>query len=476
MNETRLEEDLLGKREVPKDSYYGIQTIRAVENFPITGQRIHPKLIKALAMVKKAAAFANMYIGILNPRIGNAIVQAASEIIAGKLLNQFIVDVIQGGAGTSINMNMNEVLANRAIEILGGEKGDYAIVHPNTHVNMSQSTNDVFPTAVKIACFQLTELLLIQLQAFEKELKKKEKEFDHIIKIGRTHLQDAVPVRVGQEFGAYARLMKRDFQRIKRAGDSLLEINLGATAIGTGLNANPNYIHEAVKKIREISGLNLKLSGNLIDTTQNTDTYVELSNALKLLALNLSKLANDIRLISSGPTAGLNEINLPAVQPGSSIMPGKVNPVIPEVINQIAFQVMGNDLTIAKASEAGQLELNVMEPVLVYNLIQSIQILKKGLKIFNMKCIQGIEVNEEHCQEMVENSISLITAITPHVGYEIASDIAKEAIKTGESIRKLAMQKGALQENDLNIILNPFEMTNPGIAGYQILADRNLQN
>jgi aspartate ammonia-lyase len=464
-NKVRIEKDFLGSKEVPMDAYYGIQTLRAMENFPITGYRIHEELIKALAIVKKAAALANMDVQRLDPEIGNAIIKATDEIIEGKWHDHFIVDPIQGGAGTSINMNANEVIANRALELLGHEKGEYAYLSPNSHVNMSQSTNDVFPTAVHIAILNLIEKLLATMQYMHEVLKKKARQFDHVIKMGRTHLQDAVPIRLGQEFEAYSRVLERDIKRIQQSRQHLYEVNMGATAIGTGLNADPCYIKNVVKYLAEISGLPLVGAKHLVDATQNTDAYTEVSAALKVCMINMSKIANDLRLMASGPRAGLGEITLPARQPGSSIMPGKVNPVMAEMINQVAFQVIGNDHTICLASEAGQLELNVMEPVLVFNLLQSITIMNNAFRAFTEYCLKGIEANEERLKEYVEKSVGVITAINPHIGYEAAARIAKEAILEGKSVRELCLQYGVLTEEELDIILNPYEMTEPGIPG-----------
>lgn len=465
----RRERDLLGDREVPQDVYYGIQTARALENFPITGYRPHKELVLALAQVKKAAAQANISVKRLNPKTGEAITAACDEILEGKLLDQFVVDVIQGGAGTSCNMNANEVIANRAIELLGGNKGDYVIVSPNTHVNMAQSTNDVFPTAIKISALNLSEALIEALSELGQALREKEEEFDGIIKMGRTHLQDAVPIRLGQEFGAWASAIKRDIQRIQAAAQGLLNISMGATAVGTGLNADVEYSGQVVEILAGNTGLPLKKTENMVDATQNADIYVALSSSLKICAVNLSKMANDLRLLASGPRCGLNEINLPAMQPGSSIMPGKVNPVMAEVVNQVSFQVIGNDLTVALAAEAGQLELNVMEPVMTYNLLQSLDILRNVVLVFASKCVRGITANVQRCRQMVERSVGIITAINPHVGYETATVIAKEAITTGRPIREIVLERGILSEEELDIILNPQEMTKPGIAGSSLL-------
>ncbi|WP_080843710.1 aspartate ammonia-lyase [Cytobacillus gottheilii] len=468
-NNVRIEKDFLGEKEVPSEAYYGVQTLRAVENFPITGYKIHPELIRAMAMVKKAAAMANMDVKQLYSGIGNAIVQAADEMIEGQWHDQVIVDPIQGGAGTSINMNINEVLANRAIELLGEEKGNYFHCSPNTHVNMSQSTNDSFPTAMHIAILNLLEQLIITMEQMQAVFFKKGQEFNHVIKMGRTHLQDAVPIRLGQEFEAYSRVIGRDIKRIKQSRQHLYELNMGATAVGTGLNALPRYIEQVVQYLADISGMPFKGAEHLVDATQNTDSYTEVSAALKICMTNMSKIANDLRLMASGPRAGLAEITLPARQPGSSIMPGKVNPVMPELINQVAFQVIGNDHTISLASEAGQLELNVMEPVLIFNLLQSISIMKNAFTSFTEHCVKGIEANEARLKEYVEKSAGIITAVNPHLGYEVAARIAREAILNGTSIRDLCLKYDVLTEEELDLILDPYEMTHPGIAGASLL-------
>ncbi|AIW30379.1 MULTISPECIES: aspartate ammonia-lyase [Bacillus] len=467
--EYRQEKDFLGEKQIEADVYYGIQTLRAKENFPITGYRIHEEMINALAIVKKAAALANMDVKRLYEGIGNAIVQAADEILEGKWHDQFIVDPIQGGAGTSMNMNANEVIGNRALEIMGHKKGEYIHLSPNTHVNMSQSTNDVFPTAIHISTLKLLDKLLDTMAHMLSVFKDKAKQFDSVIKMGRTHLQDAVPIRLGQEFEAYSRVLERDIKRIKQSRQHLYEVNMGATAVGTGLNADPRYIEQVVKHLADISGLPLVGAGHLVDATQNTDAYTEVSAALKVCMMNMSKIANDLRLMASGPRAGLAEISLPARQPGSSIMPGKVNPVMAELINQIAFQVIGNDNTICLASEAGQLELNVMEPVLVFNLLQSISIMNNGFRSFTDHCLAGIEANEKRLKQYVEKSVGVITAVNPHLGYEAAARIAREAIMTGQSVRDLCLQNDVLTEEELDIILNPYEMTKPGIAGKELL-------
>ena len=470
----RIEKDFLGEKEVPSVAYYGVQTLRAVENFPITGYRIHPSLITAMAIVKKAAALANMDTGYLAKDIGYEIAEAAQEIVDGKFHDQFIVDPIQGGAGTSINMNTNEVIANRALERMGYEKGEYVKISPNTHVNMAQPTNDAFPTGIHIATLMMLEELLITMDELHAAFREKAKEFDHVIKMGRTHLQDAVPIRLGQEFEAYSRVLERDIKRIKQSRQHLYEVNMGATAVGTGLNANPTYIEQVVKHLRTFSGFPLVGAEHLVDATQNTDAYTEVSAALKVCMMNMSKIANDLRIMASGPRVGLAEIQLPARQPGSSIMPGKVNPVMAEVINQVAFQVIGNDHTICLASEAGQLELNVMEPVLVFNLIQSISIMNNGFRVFREYCIKGITANEELLKQYVEKSVGIITAVNPHIGYEAASRIAREAIETGKSVRELCLEHGVLTEEELDIILDPFEMTHPEIAGASLLKNKKM--
>ncbi|TCN25925.1 aspartate ammonia-lyase [Mesobacillus foraminis] len=468
-NSVRIERDFLGEKEVPAEAYYGIQTIRAVENFPITGYRIHGDLITAMAMVKKAAALANMEIGRLYKGLGEVIVKAADEIIGGEWHDQFIVDPIQGGAGTSINMNTNEVIANRGLELLGKEKGDYFTLSPNTHVNMAQSTNDAFPTAMHLSVLSLLDKLLGTMNSMYEEFEQKANEFDSIIKMGRTHLQDAVPIRLGQEFKAYSRVIARDIKRIEHTRTHLHEVNMGATAVGTGLNANPKYIVSVVKHLAEISGFPVINAEHLVDATQNTDAYTEVSAALKVCMMNMSKIANDLRLMASGPRVGFNEIFLPPRQPGSSIMPGKVNPVMPELINQVAFQVIGNDHTICHASEAGQLELNVMEPVLIFNLIQSISIMNNAFRVFTEHCVSGIEANKDKLQHDVDHSVGIITAVNPHLGYEVVSRIAREAILTGKPVRELCLAHDVLTEAELDLILNPFEMTKPGIAGEELL-------
>ncbi|GLI55325.1 aspartate ammonia-lyase [Propionigenium maris DSM 9537] len=469
MNRYRIESDSLGAVEVPKEAYYGAQTLRGKMNFPITGHKISEDFIRAMATVKKAAAIANFKAGMISKEIADAMVEACDEILEGKFFDEFITDSIQGGAGTSMNMNINEVIANRAGEILGGEKGAYDRVHPNDHANYGQSTNDVIPTSGKLTVLMKSGKLLEALEELHNALLEKSKEFDDVIKMGRTHLQDAIPIRLGQEFKAYALPIARDIKRIKYVLEDFKFVNMGATAVGTGLNADVEYVNSIVGTLAEVSGYDIHQVEDLVDGTRNLDSFVWLSSALKIAAVNLSKMSNDLRLMSSGPKAGINEINLPQRQPGSSIMPGKVNPVIPEVMNQVSFQVFGNDQTITKAAEAGQLELNVFEPVLFFNLFQSIEVLTNGVKTLTTNCIEGITANREVCKDMVDGSIGIITALAPHIGYKNSSDIAKEALKTGIPVAKLTVEKGLLTQAEVETILNPFEMTRPGIPGKVLL-------
>lgn len=459
----RIEKDLLGKMPVPKDAYYGIQTLRAIENFPITGYKPDYDFIKAFGMVKKACTLANMETELLNHKTGDAIVEACDEVIVGKFNDQFVVDVIQGGAGTSMNMNVNEVLANRAIEILGGEKGDYKVVSPNTHVNMSQSTNDTYPVAMRVAILNKTKRLRYELEELKRSFLSKASEFEDVVKMGRSHLQDAVPIRLDQEFEAYTDVIDRCLRRITKEQEELCIVNLGATAVGTGLNATVKYIHLAIQRLGEITNLPLNKANHLVDATQNTDVLSSFSSSLKVLALSLSKICNDLRLMSSGPRCGFNEINLPKRQPGSSIMPGKVNPVIPEVVNQTCFQVIGNDHTISLAVEAGQFELNVMEPVMCFNLLQSVEILSNAVMVLREKCIKGIVANKERCRKMVEYSVGIVTALSPYIGYEKATELAQETLKSGRSVPEMVKEKGLLSESEIKAILSPKAMTEPGI-------------
>ena len=468
----RTEHDSIGIKEVPADAYYGVQTLRAAENFYITGLKMNPELINSIAQIKKAAAITNYEVGELDKKRADAIVKACDEIIRGKLHDQFIVDPIQGGAGTSLNMNANEVIANRAIELLGGVRGDYTLVNPNDHVNFGQSTNDVFPSCGKMTTLKLLAQAQAQLHRLEDALNEKAVEFDHVIKMGRTQLQDAVPIRLGQEFSAYAAAIKRDIRRMENAKDEIRCLNLGGTAIGTGINTDVLYLQRVVKNISILSGQDLVQSYDLIDATQNLDSYASLSGVIKTCAVNLSKMSNDLRLMSSGPRTGFGEINLPARQNGSSIMPGKINPVIPEVVNQVAFNIIGNDTTITMAAEAGQLELNAFEPIIFYNLFQSIETLTCAVKTLVDNCITGITANEAHCKAMVENSIGIITAICPHVGYDRAAEIAKKALATNQSVKQLILEEELLTEGQLDTILNPYTMTEPGIMGKSLVGTK----
>ena len=463
--EFRVEKDSIGTKDVPENVYYGVQSLRAAENFHITGLNMHPEIINSLAYIKKAAAITNCEAGLLDKRRTQAIVQACDEILEGKFREDFIVDPIQGGAGTSLNMNANEVIANRAIEILGGKKGDYSVVNPNDHVNCGQSTNDVIPTAGKMTSLRLLKKLKKQLLRLHSALEQKADEFDSVIKMGRTQLQDAVPIRLGQEFKAYSVAILRDLNRMDKAMDEMRTLNMGGTAVGTGLNADESYLRRIVPNLSEISGMDLVQAYDLIDATQNLDSFVAVSGAVKACAVTLSKIANDLRLMSSGPRAGFGEINRPAKQNGSSIMPGKVNPVIPEVVNQVAFNAIGNDMTITMAAEAGQLELNAFEPIIFYCLFQSIDTIAYAVNTFVDNCVIGITANETRCRYFVENSVGIITAICPYVGYQKAAEIAKEAIKTGESVRKLIIEKGLLTKEQMDEIMDPVQMTEPGISG-----------
>ncbi len=465
----RVEKDSIGVKDIPEEVYYGVQTLRAAENFHITGLNMHPEIINSLAYIKKASAITNCEVGILEKKKAQAIVQACDEIIEGKFHDDFIVDPIQGGAGTSLNMNANEVIANRAIEILGGKKGDYTIVNPNDDVNCGQSTNDVIPTAGKMTSLHLLQNLKKQLLRLYDALNEKAKEFDYVIKMGRTQMQDAVPIRLGQEFKAYSVAIMRDIHRMDKAMDEMRTLNMGGTAIGTGINADENYLRRIVPNLSEISGMEFIQAFDLIDATQNLDSFVAVSGAVKACAVTLSKMSNDLRLMSSGPRAGFGEINLPAKQNGSSIMPGKVNPVIPEVVNQVAFNIIGNDMTITMAAEAGQLELNAFEPIIFYCMFQSIDTLGYAVETLVDNCIVGITANEERCRQLVENSVGIITAICPHVGYEKTADIAKKAINSNESVRSLILKENIMDEEELSRILDPIHMTEPGISGKDVL-------
>lgn len=455
----RLESDSIGEMEVPGEAYYGVQALRANENFPITGNSLNPDFIKNMARIKRAAAITNMRAGRLKPEIANAIESACNEVVCGMFASEFIVDGIQGGAGTSANMNMNEVIANRAIEMLCGKKGDYSIVHPNDHVNMAQSTNDVIPTAGKLTVLDLLKKLEKSLKKLDSALYNKADEFDGVIKIGRTQLEDAVPMRLGQSFHAYATMIERDIDRIAKAKKEMYTVNMGATAIGTGINTSEYYFDHIVPTLAKVSGYPLVQADDLFDATENLDGFVRVSSSLKACAVNLSKMCNDLRILASGPKAGFGEITLPAMQNGSSIMPGKVNPVIPEVVSQVAFHIIGHDVTITMAAEAGQMELNAFEPVVFYNLFDSITTLTHAVDTLTDNCIIGITANEERCQKLLDASVGITTALCPYIGYKKAASLAKESLRTGIPVKKLVLKHGLMKEKQLDIVLDPYAMT-----------------
>jgi aspartate ammonia-lyase len=462
-NSHRIEHDLLGDRPVPAAAYYGVHTLRAVENFPITGNpiSIYPDLINALACIKQAAALVNQELGLLDKERTEAIVKACEDIRGGKLHSEFVVDVIQGGAGTSTNMNANEVIANRALEHLGHRRGEYQYLHPNEHVNMSQSTNDVYPTSLKVAgyfgIFRLVDAMAVLRRAFE----VKAEEFRDVLKMGRTQLQDAVPMTLGQEFSTYAVMLGEDEERLKEAAMLIREINLGATAIGTGINAHPDYADMVCRRLSQITGIPLVTAPNLIEATQDCGAFVQVSGVLKRVAVKLSKTCNDLRLLSSGPRTGLGEINLPSMQAGSSIMPGKVNPVIPEVVNQIAFEVIGNDVTVSFAAEAGQLQLNAFEPIIAHSLFKSVTHLRNGCLTLAERCVKGITANRDRMRAMVENSIGVVTALNPYIGYANATEVAQQALTSGRSVYDLVLEKKLLSKAQLDDILQPEVLTKP---------------
>ena len=460
----RIEHDFLGDLEVPDDVYYGVQTMRAIENFYITGQKLDPDFIKALAQVKKAAALANMDTGRLPHEIGDLLVRAADEIIAGELIDQFPVDPIQGGAGTSVNMNMNEVLCNCALELRGEAKGRYDIISPNNHANMAQSTNDAFPTGIKVCLSAKGAVFLASLDRLATELEKKATAYRTILKMGRTHLQDAVPITLGQEMGSYASAVRRSMRRIRYVLRHIHTINMGGTAVGTGLNAEPAYIKAVAKRLSEITGEQYRTSQNIIDATNNTDAFADFSSALKNAALVLIKLANDFRLMASGPRCGLNELHLPMRQPGSSIMPGKVNPVIAEVLDQACYQVIAGDLAVTLGVENGQFELNVMEPVMAFNMFNSLNYITRAVDTFVDKLLIDLKPNVEQCQKWLDNSVGIVTALLPHIGYEKSAELAREAYTTGKPIREIILEQGILSKKELDHILSPRQMTRPGIA------------
>ena len=462
----RREHDSLGERDVPNNAYYGVQTVRAIENFPFSGIHVahYEHFVRALACVKKAAALTNAELGVLDQKIAEAIAKACDEILAGNLHDQFAVDMIQGGAGTSTNMCANEVIANRALELLGHEKGDYAFCHPNDHVNCSQSTNDAYPTAIKLGVWFTLKDTLGGLRELKTALEAKAAEFADVIKMGRTENQDAVPMTLGQEFAAYAIMIGDGVRHLERSGRDLLEINMGATAIGTGLNSPAGYAPLCTKNLEVISGAPVHLAENLVEATQDSGEFSMMSGAMKTAAVQLSKICNDLRWLSSGPRCGLYEIRLPAMQPGSSIMPGKVNPVVPEVVSQICFQIIGNDVTVSMASEASELELNMAEPIIAFNLFFGLTLLRSAALVLASRCIVGIEPNRERCLEYVQNSIGLVTALNPVLGYEKSAAIAKEALKTGGSVYDLVIAKGWLTQAQLDDLLKPENMTHPRLT------------
>jgi aspartate ammonia-lyase len=464
-DEVRIERDSLGNVPVPAQAYYGPETARAVENFPISGIRPLPEFLKATILVKKAAAEANLSIGLLDEKIGRAIVSAADDLLKGASLDDFVVDVFQAGAGTSHNMNANEVLANRAIEVLGGRRGEYTIVSPHDHVNMGQSTNDTYPTFIRVACVLMAKPLSDAVASLGESFDSKGEEFDHIVKSGRTHLQDAGAIRLGQEFAAWARNMEDDLHAIQYAVDRLLELNLGGTAVGTGLNADPRYVKLAVENLSKYTGFVFRAATNYAALMQSMADFTTFSAALRTLSVDLTKIANDLRLMSSGPVTGIGEISLPAVQPGSSIMPGKVNPSIAEMLNMVCFEVIGNDVTVMMAAQASQLELNVMMPVIAYDLTQSLKILTNAVGVFNERLVKGVRANEERCSALLEKSAGIALALNPFIGYEKAAEVAKEALARGVPLRQVVLERGLLSSSQLDEILDPFAMTTPGVHG-----------
>lgn len=462
-NDFRVEKDFIGTKEISNEKYYGIQTLRAKENFNISDLELShfPRFVTSLAQVKKAAAIANCELGQLESIKKDAICNACDEIIAGKLHEHFIVDPIQGGAGTSTNMNANEVIANRALELLGHKKGEYKYLHPNNDVNLSQSTNDVYPTAIKITVYEKIFELIDAMQVLKGSFEKKAEEFKDVIKMGRTQLQDAVPMTLGQEFSTYAIMLQEDIERLYEVQALVREINLGATAIGTGINSHVNYSKRVERRLQEITKRPFVNAHNLIEATQDTGVFVQISGVLKRVATKISKTCNDLRLLSSGPRTGFNEINLPPMQPGSSIMPGKVNPVIPEVVNQVAYQVIGADVTITLASEGGQLQLNVFEPIIAYNILRSMTMLKRSFLTLSERCVEGITANRELCESYVKNSVGIVTALNPILGYETSAELAKEALKTGRSVYELALERELFTKEELDELLKPENMIHP---------------
>ncbi len=459
----RIEKDSMGEMPVPAEAYYGAQTARALHNFPISGLKPHRAFVWGTVVIKKCAAKANMSTGRLSSAIGGAIVAAADEILAGGLADQFVVDPFQAGAGTSHNMNANEVLANRALELLGHERGDFSTLHPNDHVNMAQSTNDVIPTAIRLASLEMLDPLLERLEGLELALAAKAGEFDHILKSGRTHLQDAVPIRMGQEFGAYAAAIRKNREGLEGCIPALLELGIGGTAVGTGLNAEPAYITAMVEELTIATGFPLTASPDLFEAMQNMDPFLALSSALRRTAVNLGRIANDLRLLASGPRTGLDEIRLPAIQPGSSIMPGKINPSMAEMTNMVCFQVMGCDQAVLLATQAGQLELNVMMPLIAWNLTFSLELLSNCVQKFTESCINGITANEGRCRRYLEESLGLVTVLAPYIGYNASAAIAKESVASGRSIREIVLEQGLMAVEELDRVMQPQHLTEPGL-------------
>lgn len=467
----RIERDSIGEKSIPSDAYYGIHALRARENFCVSAALPHRELIWAMAMVKKACTWANTKLGLLSEQKAKAILSACDEVAKGMFDSEVIVPALSGGAGTSINMNINEVIANRAIELLGFEKGRYDIIHPVEDVNMSQSTNDVFPTAVKVAVIKLLKELAHEVALLQGEFQKKEKEYAKILKVGRTEMQDAVPVTAGQEFSAWAEALNRDWWRINKAEERVRQINLGGTAVGTGLNCPKAFISIAIEKLREFTGLPLAKAENLFEATQNTDTFSEVSGFLKTLAADLIKIASDLRFLSSGPRAGIGELILPQVQVGSSIMPGKVNPVVPEMVTQVGIKVIASDIAVSYACSFGNLELNPFVPLIAHELIGSLKLLKETCRIFREKCVAGIFVDIARCKELLDRSCSVITAFSPYLGYETCAEIYKEAVRTGRKVEDLLIEKGYFSKQQIEKITLPEELTTPGFAGIKYLKE-----
>lgn len=468
----RKESDFLGTVDISGEAYYGIHTVRAGENFPVSGFRTPEELIRALAEVKQACARANVKAGLLDERIGAAIARAAGEVAEGKLADQFLTDAFQGGAGTSVNMNMNEVLANRAVEFLGGRRGDYSLVDPLDHVNLSQSTNDVYPTALKVAAIRLVLELAGEMALLQGSFQAKEKDFAHVLKLGRTEMQDAVPITLGQEFGAFAEAVARDRWRLFKVEERLRQVNLGGTAVGTGINAERAYIYAAIEELQEITGLGVSRAENSVDVTQNADVFVEASGLVKAAAVNLAKIAGDVRLLSAGPRGGIGEIRLKQLQAGSSIMPGKVNPVMAEMTTQVAFQVMCFDQAIAMAASAGQLELNAFLPMVAFNLLTGMRMLCRCVSLFRTRCIEPIEADAGQCRRWLEESLALATVLVPYIGYERAVELSRKAEKEGKTVRQAAVEAGLFTDEELDLVFAPNEVTRPGVAGARKLKGR----